>query len=185
MRIFLQVLILISSFQFSTNADDISDFEIEGMSIRDSLLDYLSKNEINNYQMDYYFDTEFVAVRIPSKFIETYDKLDVHYKVDSNYIIHSIDGIIEEENIKKCKNIINNIDVEFSQIFKNSKKGEWKKQIMYSKVGYLHGYYFLLDSGDWSELSCYEFKKDLGTNHGRVSVYTKEFDEWLKNVKHK
>ena len=34
------------SFQSWTKADDIRDFEIEGMSIGDSLLDYYSKEEI-------------------------------------------------------------------------------------------------------------------------------------------
>ena len=121
--IFVIFLFLFSS-QSLSKADDISSFEIEGMSIGDSLLDYLSKSEIKNYENDYYIDPEFVAVRIPSAFIDNYDLLDVHYKVDSNYIIHSIDGIIKEENITKCKNIINKIDVEFSKLFKNSRKGE-------------------------------------------------------------
>ena len=47
MRVFLTVLVLIFSFQSWTKADDISDFEIEGMSIGDSLLDYMSKNDID------------------------------------------------------------------------------------------------------------------------------------------
>ena len=36
MRIFLAVLVLIFSLQSFTKADDISEFEIEGMSIGDS-----------------------------------------------------------------------------------------------------------------------------------------------------
>ena len=47
MRVFLTVLTLIFSIQSLTKADDIRDFEIEGMSIGDSLLDFLSKKEIN------------------------------------------------------------------------------------------------------------------------------------------
>ena len=46
MKNFLLILILTFSFQSWTKADDISDFEIEGMSIGDSLLDFVSKNEI-------------------------------------------------------------------------------------------------------------------------------------------
>ena len=48
MRVFLSVLILIFNLQSLTKADDISDFEIEGMSIGDSLLDFFSEEEINN-----------------------------------------------------------------------------------------------------------------------------------------
>ena len=45
MKRLLLILILTFSFQSLTKADDIRDFEIEGMSIGDSLLDYFS--EIN------------------------------------------------------------------------------------------------------------------------------------------
>ena len=48
MRVFISVLILIFSFQSLIKADDISDFEIDGMSIGDSLLDYFSKDKIIN-----------------------------------------------------------------------------------------------------------------------------------------
>ena len=40
------ILILTFSFQNLTKANDIRDFQIEGMSIGDSLLDYLKISEI-------------------------------------------------------------------------------------------------------------------------------------------
>ena len=43
MRNFLLILILTFSFQSLVKADDIRDFEIEGMSIGDSLLDFFTK----------------------------------------------------------------------------------------------------------------------------------------------
>ena len=46
MRLFITVFILIFSLQSWTKADDIRDFQIEGMSVGDSLLDYFSKDEI-------------------------------------------------------------------------------------------------------------------------------------------
>ena len=46
MRVFIAALVLIFSFQSWIKAEDIRDFEIEGMSIGDSLLDYISENEI-------------------------------------------------------------------------------------------------------------------------------------------
>ena len=48
MKRLLIILILTFSFQSLTNADDIRDFKIEGISIGDSLLDYYSKKELNN-----------------------------------------------------------------------------------------------------------------------------------------
>ena len=48
MRVFIIVLILTSSLQSWTKADDIKDFQIEGMSIGDSLIEYFSKKDIQN-----------------------------------------------------------------------------------------------------------------------------------------
>ena len=42
----LLILILTLSFQSLTKAEDIKDFEIEGISIGDSLLDHMSLNKI-------------------------------------------------------------------------------------------------------------------------------------------
>ena len=46
MRRLLLILILTFSFQSWTNADDIRDFEIEGISVGESLLNHFSENNI-------------------------------------------------------------------------------------------------------------------------------------------
>ena len=46
MKRLLIIFILTLNFQSWTKADDISDFEIEGLSIGDSLLNYFTINEI-------------------------------------------------------------------------------------------------------------------------------------------
>ena len=46
MKRLLLILILTLSFQSWTKADDIRDFQIEGMSIGDSALDFFSEEEI-------------------------------------------------------------------------------------------------------------------------------------------
>ena len=48
MKRLLLILILTLSFQTLSKADDIRDFEIEGMSIGDSLLDFFTEREIKN-----------------------------------------------------------------------------------------------------------------------------------------
>ena len=55
-RLFISILILIFSFQSWTNAEDIKDFEIEGMSVGDSLLDYMSLEKINISKRNYFDD---------------------------------------------------------------------------------------------------------------------------------
>ena len=51
MKRLLLTLILTLSFQTLTKADDIRDFQIEGMSIGDSLLRYYSEDQILSKSM--------------------------------------------------------------------------------------------------------------------------------------
>ena len=46
MKILISILILIFTLQTWTKADDISGFEMEGMSVGDSLLDHFHKDDI-------------------------------------------------------------------------------------------------------------------------------------------
>ena len=48
-KAFITIMILTFTLQSWTKADDISDFQIEGMSIGDSLLDFMSINEIKKF----------------------------------------------------------------------------------------------------------------------------------------
>ena len=50
------IFIFFISFQTLSKADDIRDFEIEGMSVGDSLLDYMSINQIKNSKRNYFND---------------------------------------------------------------------------------------------------------------------------------
>ena len=52
MKIFLILFVLLCSS--SALAEDISDFEIEGISVGDSLLDYFTIDEINKVNKYYY-----------------------------------------------------------------------------------------------------------------------------------
>ena len=53
-RLSLYLFLILFTLQAPSLADDISDFQIEGMSIGDSALDYFSEQEIKNSKVDYY-----------------------------------------------------------------------------------------------------------------------------------
>ena len=59
MKILITFLVLL--FSSSVLADDISDFEIEGISIGDSLLEYYSKTQIKNANKTIYPTSNFFA----------------------------------------------------------------------------------------------------------------------------
>ena len=80
-------------------ADDISEYQIEGISIGDSLLDHLSKEEIiteiERTKPDYnYLREEFGEVYIRDE-LKTYDYVSFFVKLaDSKYIIYGVFGTI-------------------------------------------------------------------------------------------
>ena len=79
---FLLVIIIILSFQSLTKAEDIRDFEIENMSLGDSLLKYFSKKEIeDNRSGAQYPNKEFILYYFKglSKF-EHYEAVTVAVK---------------------------------------------------------------------------------------------------------
>ena len=58
-KIFSIILIIIFSLQSLTNADDISDFEIEGLSVGETILKFMNSSEIDSRKVDYYKDNTY------------------------------------------------------------------------------------------------------------------------------
>ena len=129
MKKLLLILILTLSFQSWTKADDISDFEIEGMSIGDSLLELFTKKEIDNIDSTVYPGSKiFHDVPIVSDKFSTYDQVTFGLKKnDSQYIIYSLAGdlyfVQDYDNcLKKKKEIINSV----SKLFSKQKRRDYK-----------------------------------------------------------
>ena len=84
MKIFLIIFILIFNFQSWSKSDDIRDFEIEGMSIGDSLLDFYSTGEIesldDNFKV-FYKDKGFYDLQLDVKKHVTWPILSFSVKV--------------------------------------------------------------------------------------------------------
>ena len=114
MKRLLLILILTFSYQSWTKADDISDFQIEGISIGDSLLDYfdedLIKEEMNTDSVFIYKNNEFIDIGIGStnafplkKNLEIYEDVGITLKPnDTKYKIYAIDGRILCEDLNVC-----------------------------------------------------------------------------------
>ena len=104
MKKILAILILIFALQTPSQADDIIDFQIEGMSVGDSLLDYFSKEKIeeekNSKYVFWYKDNKFVQLGIGFqkgfsllKKLEIYEEMGVTIKPDDrSYKIYGISG---------------------------------------------------------------------------------------------
>jgi len=195
-RLSLYLFLLLFTLQTPSQADDISDFQIEGMSIGDSLLDYISEKEVIKFSSKkkgaFFYNKEFVEIYVNLPVIEDYDKLHVVYKTkDDSYAIHSISGIVYYQNdMKKCIETKKNIINQLSEIFKDTKiddKGKIPHDIDKSGESISYVTYFWIKSGGHIEISCDDVSEKL-TNEKRwkdqlaVSVTNKEFSDFLSNV---
>ena len=192
MKKFLATLILILMFQTPSQADDIRDFQIEGISIGDSALDYFSKKEIKKAikeKITYPNSQKFSMLTFYlHKNLKIYDSVQInHLTKDKKLIIYGISGINYFENsINECKKEKKIIVNELSEIFKNSEKINRKKKHEYDKSGksFIHQTLFDLISEDQIRVECYDWSKKMTKKHVLddqlvVSILHKEFSNFL------
>ena len=187
MRVFIAVLVLIFSLQSWTKADDISDFQIEGMSIGDSALDYFSEKVIKKNSQTYFTNKKFTPVQNDNlPFFETYDAVDFQYKTgDKNYIIWGLSGIIfYQHNVVKCYEKQDEILEIMSELFKDEGKFSKKKKTKHDadKSGNSINTQIKvkLKSGDIISIHCNDYSKEHGgQDHLAVNIKTEEYNEFL------
>ena len=94
MKIFLSILIIILNYQSFTKADDIRDFELEGLSIGDNLTKYMTINEIiNNDHRHYPVDSKFYEVAYSGNLTQ-YEYVNLAIKRnDDSFKIYFIRGM--------------------------------------------------------------------------------------------
>ena len=189
MRVLIAALVLIFSLQSWTKADDISDFQIEGMSIGDSLLDYFSELEIKNF-MNYDDLPSNMRFRISEFYskedmkMDLYEGMQIYYKPeDKKFILHGLNGFFFCSNKTECKKIYKNIVNDVSRDFENlkGKESSFKHTDDKSGKSIVTTLLFEVDNGtvsihytDWSE----EVKF-----HDNVSVeaVTTDVKNWIRS----
>ena len=190
MRLFISVLVLILTLQSFTKADDIRDFQIEGISIGDSALDFFSEDQIQNNSKNYYTNNKFIPVQNDNMpFFETYDAVDFAYKNnDNNYTIVSLVGILfYDDNVKDCYKKMDEITESLDEIFVNQKK---LPKITYKHQSPLNvdgkstitDVEYIFKNGDVVVIACYDYSAAMSAqDHLSVAIDTAVFDKWLKN----
>ena len=192
----------------SVFADDISDFQIEGISIGDSLLDYMTEEEIlteieetkdlyshlnepNKYAEVYLWDTSstytgglsFLVKHNPtSKYITNKNR-------NEKYIILSVRGMIDYiEDFDGCIVKRDEIIEELSMMFPNTQKTEFSSEHSADPSGnsIAEGVYFDFDSGGGIEVSCDNFEETIRIKKNwaeglSVSLDSKEIINWLSD----
>ena len=193
MKTLLTLFVLL--FSSSVFAEDISDFQIEGMSIGDSLLDYMSKEEIKN-KIDFIYEDfdnskskNFAAINY-YKNLQIYDFLTIDFKAnDPKFEIAGISGIIiYEDNIDKClrkqKSIFEEVKLSLNEL-------HYQEFEPYSHEGYpvgdviLNTISFFLDIKKRSnlEIICWKISKKMDfPNRLDFSLKSHELNDFLAEI---
>ena len=124
MKKLLTIIALSLFFITPSQADDIKDFEIEGISIGESAIDFFTKSEIKKYSRSgNYKDKSFIYASIPYN-KNGWTKINFHYKKkDKNYTIYALSGIIYfKDNYSQCLVKQTEIEKDISPLLKSFKK---------------------------------------------------------------
>ena len=184
------IIIFFISFQILAKADDIRDFEIEGISIGDSLLDFMSAKEIKSSKLNYVEDDKKYYVVGYYKNLKIYDAIEIYLKRnDSKYIIRTVSGMIaikKKDCLKKKEEIV----YELRQVFSNATEKSYDDiSHSFDKTGDTKLYQtgFLLkknNNDDHIRVECTDWSKKFEKENNfednlSISAFTREILLWF------
>ena len=179
------LFLILFSFSALSFADDIRDFEIEGMTIGNSLLDYMSEEEIKENLGFVYEDNKF-TVSVYNKSSEMYDMVGVEYKSKhKKYKIHGVQGLIFfENNIEGCYKKQDEIEKEISSMFTETKKNNWGilTNPGSAEGSTFKGITFVFNNGSRATIECYHYSDIPETDHLKITANSKELAKYLDYI---
>ena len=189
MKKLLAIIVLGLCLAIPSQADDIRDFQIEGMSVGDSLLDYLSEVEIKNrtkFHSEQRNNKEIGHVK-NIKNSETYLSIDASFKTtDKNYTIKALHAFVDINfKIKNCFSKKKNIVAELTELFKNTEVLHGKKQKhSHDKTSYTYPSTWLFKgNSEVITVQCYDWsKKSKYNDQLRIEIVGSEYYQWLSSL---
>ena len=191
MKKILFFIILVLCVFNSSQADDLKDFEIEGVSVGDSLLDHYSEDIIKAYTFkDGYPENKYLRFTFLSN-SNVYGALDFIYKKgDANYKIYSISGKIFAD-LDPCLEKKENLTKEYSKLVPNAKIIKHvKKQHPEFEGLFKYSTDFKFKQGGAVQIACYDYSDELTKQKSWrdifvVSIDSEEFFNYLENFSNK
>ena len=181
------LFLILFSFSAPSFADDIQDFEIEGMTIGDSLLDYMSEEEIKENEFPGVYPDKKFTLSDYNKSSAIYDSVSIEYKPnDKKYIIYGVQGVVDfSNNTEGCYKKQDEIEKEISSMFNEAKKKNWGILKLHLKGTAAEGstykpITFSFNTGDRISISCYHYSDTPQADHLKISLTSKEFMEYIK-----
>ena len=197
MKRLLLILVLTFSFQSLSKADDIKDFQIEGMSLGDSALDFATKSEIISLKNSYkdkgyiYNSKKFYSITFRNHpNLNIYENIQFILKDnDKKYKIYGIVGVIEYiKNIDQCYEDLDIIETDLDKIFTNTDKNprsrrvasadETGKSTIESVAYFIQNDVVVASCADW-------FEKINIADALRVNINSENYNLFLRNEAYK
>ena len=183
------IIIFILFFSSSVVAEDISDFQIEGISVGDSLLDYFTETQILKNKRNYLEGKrKFYVVGTGNLNLKTYDSVDIYLKRnDKHYLVHQVVAFIFfKKNFDKGKIKQKEIIDNFNLLLKNWEIVEQDTTHPYDSSGLskvsrviysLNSEYIAVECLNWSNAIK---KKNPGwTDNLNVKIVNEEVNDWM------
>ena len=189
------LIISILSFQTLSLADNIRYFQIEGMKIGDSALDYFSESQLEDNEQGWhnYSYKEYSTSFVPGKGI--YSWFLVSYKNDDeNFIIEGLVGGLEKINYdnKECNNNLDVMALNISELFKNTVQEEKKSYELTENAAQIYPFtgkstvtslsFNFLD-GAKIILECYKMDNEAKKNQSFLKSVLKQNDSFRVDVR--
>ena len=190
MKKLLAIITVSLCFIIPSQADNIRDFQIEGMSIGDSALNYFSEKEIKKNIRIAYKKKDFTHVENNNySFFKTFDAVDINFKTgDTEYKIQSLSGVINYRNksMIECKKQLKEIFNEMSGTFPKWKKVAISTSVMKQmdpsgKSKQTWGGFFS-DQGSIT-VGCVDYSTETfpkSMDHLDLTIRTEEFNNFLR-----
>jgi len=191
-KIFFLVF-FIMSFQNLSLADDMKNFQIEGISIGDSALDHFTEAQLEDNEQGWhnYNYNEYSTSFVPGKGI--YDWFLVSYKSnDYSFKIEALVAGLEKKNYnnKECNNKLDAVALNMSELLKNTKQKNKKiyeltadasRTYPYTGKSIVTSISFDFPDDGKIILSCYNMDKEANQNDSfKKKVKSRLFVNFLK-----
>jgi hypothetical protein len=192
MKRLLLILILTLSFHSLTIANDISDIEIEGVSIGDNLLNHYDKETLNKIKKFYYPGSKkylCLASNIFSQNLKEYEGMQ--FCIDPNtYEIANIAGKIYkyQNNKTECYKKMETIFEDISSSFPNLKTKKFKEGPHTSdKSGEsLAKVYSIFFKDGRLSITCTDWSKKMKRSDSlKIALHKSSYMKWINTEAHK
>jgi len=189
------LIISVLFFQTISLADNIQNFQIGGMKLGDSALDYFSESQLEDNEQGWhnYSYNEYSTSYMPSKGI--YNWFLVSYKnYDNNFIIEGLVAGLEKGNfnINECNNKLDVNALNISELFKNTIQEEKKSYELaqdavrtypFTGKSIVTSLSFNFLDGAKIILACYDMEKEAKENESFLKSVLKQNDSFRIDVR--